>query len=372
MGKEAENANPYGADIPLIPAETRGKGTSEADVVKSLMDRLGSKGDRKAPREEPEEDHQDTDEDEEDLDDAGSEDEESDEDESENDESEDDDADEDESEDEEEQDDSEEVEPTTVEVTLPGGKKERVTLEELTKGYSRTADYTRKTQALSTKEQEVEKVQGELKARQEQYVAGLERLEGLLKELHGPEPDWDKLRAEDPDEFTRQWADWSLKSKDRDAVAARKREEQEKLDKLEEEKARKRRDSEVEKLREKWPEFTDEKKGPAVFKQIHDYLSENYGVTSEELMSFADHRFFLLVRDAMFGHEARTKGSNKLKGKLKDAPKSLPPAGRKPASKAAPNRQKMKEADRLKQRLRRSGRSEDAEARVLMRLGAED
>jgi hypothetical protein len=176
----------------------------------------------------------------------------------------------------------------------------------------------------------------------------------------GPEPDWDKLRAENPDEFARAWSDYSFRKRDLEVVQKRRAEELEKLKAASSEEHKKYLETQGAQLREKWPEFMDPKTSTATFKKVHDFMTERYGVTADELASFTDHRFFLLVRDAMEGHEIKAKSKQKLKGNLKEAPKALPPGARKPVvSKGAPAKG-QKELAGLQQRLRRTGRSDDA------------
>jgi hypothetical protein len=355
--------NAYVADTPQIPAEMRGSDSAESDAVKGLLDRLGS---NPAPR-----DEEPSDEGRAESDEAL---------ETEDDETPAEEADEEspeESDADEEQDDSGEEEPeaeeSLVEVTLPGGEKAKVTLDELTKGYSRQKDYTRKTQELSAKAKEIEAEKGQTQQERERYVAGLTQLEQILKDLQ-PQKDaahWDQLRKDDPGEFAAQWAEEQQRQKDLAAVQAEKAraEEKTKAETLKQQQARLK--EETDKLRAAWPEFTDEKKGPVLYKQVHDYLTETYGLTKDEIEGMSDHRFFLLVRDAMFGHEVRTKGTSKLKGNLKEAPKVLPPGTRKPAQKGSPQRG-QKERDALRKRLARDGRADDAVALVAMRLASED
>jgi hypothetical protein len=54
-------------------------------------------------------------------------------------------------------------EETLYEVTI-NGTKHQVTLDELTKGYSRESDYTKKTMDLSNQRKDIESMQGNLKS----------------------------------------------------------------------------------------------------------------------------------------------------------------------------------------------------------------
>lgn len=94
----------------------------------------------------------------------------------------------DESDAEEEDEDEDPEEGNLDSITLPDG--ETITVEEAAKGYLRQADYTRKTQALSQKQREVE-------AHVEQRLKQLDEL--LTTFQPEPEPDWNQLAQEDPD-----------------------------------------------------------------------------------------------------------------------------------------------------------------------------
>jgi cobalamin biosynthesis protein CobT len=113
----------------------------------------------------------------------------------------------------------EEPDPATTLVTVEiDGKAQKVTLEEVTKGYLRTADYTRKTQQLA---EERRAFGGEIAAVREeraQYAALLPALAKQLEGAAGQEPDWDRLAAEDPIEFNRQWAAKQLRDRKLSAI----------------------------------------------------------------------------------------------------------------------------------------------------------
>ena len=84
------------------------------------------------------------------------------------------------------------------------GKEQEVTLREALNGYSRTADYSRKTMELA---EQRKAMQAEFQAVQEerqQYAQLLTALSGQLQSLQPAEPDWETLYREDPLEYVRQ------------------------------------------------------------------------------------------------------------------------------------------------------------------------
>src|ERR1035437_471427 len=122
---------------------------------------------------------------------------------------------------EEEGDDEELPKPKGFKVKVAGQEVE-VTEDELKSGYSRTADYTRKTQDLADlrktfEEKEVTAVRAE----RQQYATRLAEVDAALKELNPTEPDWAVLqRTLPPEQFTAQLLEFQQTEKARDAIAA--------------------------------------------------------------------------------------------------------------------------------------------------------
>ena len=89
------------------------------------------------------------------------------------------------------------------------GQEQEVNLEELTKGYSRQSDYTRKTEKLSQDRKSVEELKNEYtrqseeaKIKRDQYE---KQLQVLSQQLRSSEPkvDLDRLYEDDPAEYVR-------------------------------------------------------------------------------------------------------------------------------------------------------------------------
>ena len=130
-------------------------------------------------------------------------------------------------------------EPKTYTVKV-NGKDVEVTEEELVQGYSRTADYSEKTQILSEQRKDTEKSQQEAKAlrarlesevqatQQEraQYISQLEELESSsnqqLKAFEGT--DWNKLKQDDPYDYMSKRDQYRELQESRRVVQAKKQE----------------------------------------------------------------------------------------------------------------------------------------------------
>ena len=192
------------------------------------------------------------------------------------------------------------------EVTLPGGGKEKVTLDELSKGYSRQADYTRKTEELSAQRrhlaEEREQALSAVEAERQQYAARLAQMgQSLGLELSkNQETDWDALKEEDPIEFATRWADHQRK-------VEQFRTSQGEMQRLQQEEQAKVQQNfqvalaeEAKKLSAAMPVFQDEEKAEEIRGNLRTFLKSNYGgFSDQEIGGIADHRHVQLVHDAM-------------------------------------------------------------------------
>jgi hypothetical protein len=107
-----------------------------------------------------------------------------------------------------ETDSSEEPAPSQRFTVRIDGKEETVELSELLSGYSRTADYTRKTQAIANERKTLEAEA--VKARQEraEYSQLLPKLRAAIEAGMGVEPNWEELRERDPVRASVEWQRW--------------------------------------------------------------------------------------------------------------------------------------------------------------------
>jgi hypothetical protein len=103
---------------------------------------------------------------------------------------------------EEDEESEEQEQPQTFTVKLDG-KEVSVTLDELQKGYSRTQDYTRKTQQIAEVRKQVEQETQAVRAERQQYAQLLGALQAQLQATE-PQVDLDRLYHEDPIEWVRQ------------------------------------------------------------------------------------------------------------------------------------------------------------------------
>lgn len=263
---------------------------------------------------------------------------------------------EEESEEDEEEADEGEEEAETIYTVKVDGEDVQVTLEELTKGYSRTSDYTRKTQAVAEQRKTLETELVELREQREQYGQRLELLEEALKSQQPQEPDWEKLQATDPQQFSVEFARWQRQQQKLQAV------QQERLRVSEQQQQdavlryQEMIQTEQAKLREAVPEWQDAETEKTALKQIRGYLETEYHASEADIASITDHRFLLMARKAMLWDELQAKGKTKVKGaKVTKKGMTLKP-GQPKVKKAS----KAKAQARAKKRLARTGRVDDA------------
>jgi hypothetical protein len=265
------------------------------------------------------------------------------------------DADETEGEDGEEQEESEEQPRTSKSRRIKiDGEDVEVTDEELEKGYSRTADYTRKTQALAAErkafqEQELPAVRAE----RQKLVERLAKVEETYKALVPSEPDWDRLRAEHPKEFADTWAAWQQYQSRLAGISKEKSEVQKQID---EDNARQFSEAvkvEHERLLEAVPSWKDEKIAQKEKADMVEFALKS-GFTEEQLKSTSDHKVLVLLRKAMLFDRAQ-----KAKPAVQQTINRVKTATPGPSSKG---KAKVSESTRALQRLAKTGRREDVQA----------
>jgi hypothetical protein len=225
--------------------------------------------------------------------------------------------------------------------------------DELVKGYSRTADYTRKTQELAKQKREFE--EGELKAAREartQQQTLLSELKQAIVSLSPSEPNWDTLKNQlAPEAFADRVLEWKSRQENLAKIDAAQAElkQQEQAEQAESFKAY--RETELSHLRRELPDLADATKGPALESELIAF-AKTRGYTDDDLKMAVDHRSWLLLHDAMQFHKAKAKAPE-IKNKIEKAIEAAPPS--------TPNRTpKKSEKDSAFDKAAKSGRVEDA------------
>ena len=251
----------------------------------------------------------------------------------------------------EEEGDSEEEEQPQVFTVKVDGKEVEVTLDELQKGYSRTQDYTRKTQQIAEVRKQTEAELQEVRAEREQYAQLLGALQAQVQQAAQPQVDWDRLYQEDPIEWVRQ----REVMRENQEKAAAIQSEQQRLAQLSQQEQVQQRQAllaqEQEALVAAIPEWKDAKKAQAE-KAMLVQFGQKVGFTPDELKSVIDHRAVVMLRKAALYDQMMSK-----RGQIKPVTNNGP----RPAKPGAAGRVSSNtEAMRAQQRLAKTGRVDDA------------
>ena len=259
------------------------------------------------------------------------------------------------SEDDEESEEQDQPQTFTVKVD---GKEVAVTLDELQKGYSRTQDYTRKTQQIAEVRKQVEQETQAVRAEREQYA---QLLGALQAQLHTSEPqvDLERLYHEDPIEWVRQKE--VLRERQDKAYAIQA--EQQRLSQLSQQEQQRAMeahlDSEKDALLAALPEWRDPKKAKAE-KALVLESAKSVGFSDDDLKSVYDHRLVLLLRKAAMYDQMVSKRQG-IKPVVNNGPRTAKPG-------AAGRVSTTTESTRAKQRLAKTGRVDDAASAIELLL----
>lgn len=262
----------------------------------------------------------------------------------------------DESDDQDEADEGADEQPEFYTVKV-AGEEIQVTLEEALKGYSREQDYTRKTQAHATQVREDEQ---RIAQARDEYVAKLDTVRQII-ETSQPRVD-QSLRDTNPAEWSAQMLQHRQWAEQRQAVAV---EQERQRAAAEQEEADRFHQLEVETttiLRRDIPEWRDDAVFEAENLKLADYVGKLPNVSDETLQGLrTDPTAIAVLRKAMLWDDLMSKKEG-VKAKVTAAKVAKPGTTNRPPS-------KVQDLQRAKQRLRQSGRVDDAAAAIERMLG---
>ncbi len=233
-------------------------------------------------------------------------------------------------------------------VTVDGTDYE-VTQDELIQGYQRNADYTRKTQELAVEKQQssefVERSKKDVEAKLAQLTQLNQAAQAQLQEEYA-NIDFEKLYDEDPVEAAR--LEHKMRKKHEQLAQVQQQTQQ-----LQTQEFQKYLEEQQKQLNVKLPELSHPEKGQQFKKQMRDYLS-SVGFNTQEIDSVYDHRYVMLVRDAM-SYRNLQKAKPQIKKKAVNAPKVVKSG----VSKSKGQQQAEAKRQQLS-KLRKSGSVQDA------------
>lgn len=234
------------------------------------------------------------------------------------------------------------------------GQEVEVELDELINGYQRTADYTKKSQALAEQRKAIEAERGHLeqvKQERQAYAQKLQALNQFLGQQNQGE-NLEALKEVDPIGYAVKVAERSERDKQLAVVRAEQYRIAQQQQAEQQQSLQKHIASEAEKLNASIPELATPK-GDEVRKQIREY-AKSQGWSDQELGSVYDHRAVLTLYKAM-KFEQLQKSKPEIQKKVQQAPKMLKSGTSTPNTRSQQDKQVM-------QRLRQSGKVRDAAA----------
>lgn len=250
----------------------------------------------------------------------------------------------------------ESAQPADVFTVRIDGEDVQVPRDELLRGYSRNADYTRKTMALSEERKTLDQTKREILAERQQYLTLLPELKKLIADASA-EPNWSELATQlHPAAFAERVQQWKA---NQDRVKQVETETQ-RVSAMQQQEAERgfqemlRREKDL--LETALPDLKDPEKGKRIQSDLSDY-ARRQSFTDEELGQVTDHRLVLLLHKAML-YDKQQAQAPKIQSKIEKALAPAAPGNRTPAPKPS----KLAEAQK---RLRTNGgKLDDAAAAI--------
>ena len=235
------------------------------------------------------------------------------------------------------------------------GKNVEVTLEELQKGYSREADYTRKTQQVS-EERRAFAAEAELvRTERQQYSQLLGSLQAQLQQNAAPQVDMDRLYHEDPIEWVKQ----KELARDSEKVHAAIQSEQQRLSHIQAQEQYQSMQAHLAQQQDAMlkaiPEWVNPDKAKAEKTLLIEW-GQKLGFSSDELKNIFDHRAVVALRKAALYDQMMTKRGN-IRPAVNNGPKPAKPG-------AAGRMDNTTDSRRSQQRLAKTGRVNDAASAI--------
>ena len=230
-----------------------------------------------------------------------------------------------------------------------------VDLDELIKGYSRTSDYTKKTQNLAEQRKAVESERTKIDEAAKLRDTYAQRLQVIEQMLTQPTEDLTALKDNDPVGYAIRVAENMEREKQLQAVRAERESVQARQVADNQERLKSHIAQEAERLRSAIPDFSDEVKGEVIRKEIRDY-AKAVGWSDQELSQVYDHRAVLTLYRAM-QFDKLQKSKPAVQKRVAEAPKSLAPGV---GSQRLDKDGEM--VKKLTKQLKQSGRPRDAAA----------
>jgi hypothetical protein len=228
---------------------------------------------------------------------------------------------------------------------------ETVTVDELKLGYLRQSDYTQKTQSLAESrkaaESQIEETTATMSALLSAAGADLSRFEGV---------DWERAAVENPEQYKQAKASFEQTRSTYEFIKAQSDQYQEQQQQQADTAQKEAATESLTVLKTNIPNWNND-----LYYSIGEYAQKDLGVSSEEFNQVADHRIITALYKAMQFDQAKTVAAKK---KIKASPTKTLSGGKADATKATESESSRKASERL----RKTGRVEDAAAVILNRI----
>jgi hypothetical protein len=248
----------------------------------------------------------------------------------------------------------EEVEESPKYRVKANGEELEVSLDELLNGYSRTADYQKKTQSLAEQRKAVEaersKIEETAKLR-DTYAQRLQVIEQLLQQQSGTE-NLAELKENDPFAWQQKMAEQYERDKQLSAIQAERQRVMQEQAQQHSQVLQSHIQHEQQKLVELIPEFKDDAKAEVIRRDIRSY-AKSIGFSDQELSQVYDSRAVSALYKSMM-YDKLVAGKPGAHKKVQSAPKTLKPGTSNPKSSEIEAQKKDFE------RLRQTGNKKDA------------
>ena len=231
----------------------------------------------------------------------------------------------------EEEESEEESETETVYTVRVDGKDVEVTEDELLKGYSRQADYTKKTQELAEHRKEMDNAfayyQNEVQQTQQARAQYVDAVESAIQNNYAhlqqfANVDWERLKLEDREEYLTKRDDYRQAQEQIDGLKQEHHAAAEKQQVEMQEQHKRVWAEEHEKMSQAIPDWKDDEKRMAISKAVGEYALAR-GYTQEELNQLVDHRSIIMLMKAKAYEDIQQKQTAVRSKKVKNKPKVI-------------------------------------------------
>jgi hypothetical protein len=254
--------------------------------------------------------------------------------------------------------------------TIIDGEEKQVPLKDVVASYQLQGHVNNKSMALETERQEFEGVRNKVAQELQQRVQGVTKLGELVEQELVSEfqsVDWDKLRVQDPANWTALRQEFAERAQKVMQVKNLVTEESQRLQKEQQQqfqaKAQEYFKAENEAMIADNPEWTDETVKTKALGEMKTFLA-NYGFSEQDVKGVTDHRLVRVIKDAMAFRNGTAKAEEKrLDGK--ELPKFQKPGSR---AKNSASLVKARAAKAAKSKLKKSGSVSDAAALLVDRM----